>query len=225
VSRSPDRLLKLFAQKTVVDLPSIQEALGGVSPMTAFRYLLQVPYRRSYNHNGGYYCLHQPAQYDRMGLWSVGDIHFSVDGSLKGTVRRLVHEAPAGATQRELAEWLRVRVHNTLLGLVRAGAVRREEVEAVYVYVHSEQAMGEEQLARRREQVEARGAGTESGEDPLLDDALVIQVLLTLIRHPDSGPADVARRLRGHVPPIAAPQVEAVFAGYGLGKKKGFSKR
>ena len=37
--RSADALLKLFAQRTAVDLPSIQEDLGGVSEMTAFRYL------------------------------------------------------------------------------------------------------------------------------------------------------------------------------------------
>jgi hypothetical protein len=55
--RCPDVLLKLFAQKRVVDLPAIQEALGGVTPMTAFRHLRRVPYRRSYNHNGRYYCL------------------------------------------------------------------------------------------------------------------------------------------------------------------------
>jgi len=223
--RSPDVLLKLFAQKTVVDLPAIQEALGGVTAMTAFRYLRQVPYRRSYNHNGGYYCLYEPSRCDRLGLWSVGDIRFSKDGSLKATVRRLVHEAAAGTTHRELADWLRLRVHNTLLSLVRGGEVSREQVEAVYVYLHTEAAIREEQLVRRREQVGRRLPDTDVAGETSLDDAVVIQVLLTLIRHPGSGPTQVVRRLRGHAPPITSQQVHAVFTRYDLGEKGGPSTR
>jgi len=223
--RSPDLLLKLFAQRTVVDLPAIREALGGVTAMTAFRYLRQVSYRRSYDHNGGYYCLYEPSRCDRLGLWSVGDVHFSKDGSLKATVRRLVREAPAGATHRELADWLRVRVHNTLLSLVRGQEVSRERVETVYVYLHPESGVREEQLARRREEVDARRPDADGAGETGLDDAVVIQVLLTLIRHPGSDPAQIVRRLRGHAPPITPRQVHAVFTRYELGEKGGPSKR
>jgi hypothetical protein len=193
--------------------------------MTAFRYLGQVSYRRSYDHNGGLYCLHEPSRYDRLGLWSFGDVHFSKDGSLKATVRRLVHEAPSGATHRELADWLRVRVHNTLLSLVRGQEVSREQVEAVYVYLHPERAIGQEQLARRRDEIEARKAGGVSDSEGSVEDAVVIQVLLTLIRFPGSGPPQVVRRLRGHIPPITLQQVHAVFTRYDLGEKGGLSKR
>jgi hypothetical protein len=109
-ARSAETLVDLFASETVADLPRLQVALGGASSMTAFRYLRQIPYRRSYNHNGRYYCLHEPSRYDRLGLWGKGDVHFSVDGSLGQTVRRLVYEMEAGATHRELQERLRVRV-------------------------------------------------------------------------------------------------------------------
>jgi len=222
--RSPDVLLKLFTQETVVDLPAIQEALGGVTAMTAFRHLRRVPYRRSYNHNGGYYCLYEPSRCDRLGIWSVGDVHFSKDGSLKATVRRLVCEAAVGATHRELTDWLRVRVHNTLLSLVRGGEVSREQVAAVYVYLHTESAIREEQLVRRREQVGTRQSDAHIAGDTDLDDAVVIQVLLTLIRHPGSGPTQVVRRLSGHAPPITSQQIRAVFTRYNLGKKGGPSK-
>lgn len=110
--RSAELLRQLLVSETIVDLPRIESALGDVSTMTAFRYLRQVPYRRSYNHNGRYYCLHEPSRYDRFGLWSWNNIHFSVDGSLGKTVRRVVYEMEAGATHRELQERLRVRVHN-----------------------------------------------------------------------------------------------------------------
>jgi hypothetical protein len=222
---SSDALLNLFAQKTLVDLPAIQEALGGVSAMTAFRHLRRVPYRRSYDRNGGYYCLCEPSRCDRLGLWSVGDVHFSKDGSLKATVRRMVHEAPAGATHRELTDWLRVRVHNTLLSLVRNQEVSREQVEAVYVYLHPETTVREEQLSRRREQMEARGPDGGGEGEASLDDAVVIQVLLALVRHPGAGPGQIVRRLRGHAPRVTSQQVHAVFTRFDLGEKGGPSKR
>jgi hypothetical protein len=116
-TRSTKKLTALFQKKTVVDLPAIQQALGGVSIQTAFRYFKLIPYRRSYDHNGRYYTVYEASRFDREGLWSIKGIHFSVDGSLKHTVRRLVYEASAGATHKELQQKLQLRVQNTLLDL------------------------------------------------------------------------------------------------------------
>ena len=44
MKRSPEQLRELLVSETVVDLPRIESALGGVSPLAAFRYLRQVPY-------------------------------------------------------------------------------------------------------------------------------------------------------------------------------------
>jgi len=199
-----------------VKFADLQAGLGGASPMTIHRYLRQVQYRCSYNHKGRYYTLHDPSRYDRFGLYSHGDIHFSVDGSLKKTVRRMVCEAEAGATQKELQARLRVRVHNTLLDLVRAGEIDRERLASVFLYVHIDAAIREAQLGRRQERVRM-----ESSPGVGLDPEGVIQVLLVLIRHPGSRPQDVVRRLRGHEPPIRLPHVQAVFSRYDLGEKGG----
>ena len=127
-----------FADKKVVDLPTIQNALGKVSVPTAFRYLKLVPYRCSYNHNGRYYALYGASRFDRSGLWSFQGIHFSVDGTLRNTVRRLVREAPAGATHSELQLQLQLRVHNTLLELWSNDEIGRESLAGFYVYLHPE---------------------------------------------------------------------------------------
>ena len=221
--RSAQTLLDLFTSETVVDLPRIQVALGGASSMTAFRYLREVPYRRSYNHNGRYYCLYEPARYDRLGLWSMGGVHFSVDGSLAKTVRRLVDEMEAGATQRELQERVRVRVHNTLLTLLRRGEVERERLAQLYVYLHRDADL-------RAGQIRCRGALLSAGRTVRIEtgvaDEIVIQVLLTLLHHSGAKAAQVVRYLRGHSPPISLLQVDAVFARYDLesiGKKGGSS--
>ncbi len=222
--RSAETLRDLFASETVVDLPRIQVALGGASSMTAFRHLRQIPYRRSYNHNGRFYCLHEPSRYDRLGLWSVGDVHFSVDGSLGKTVRRLVYEMEAGATHRELQERVRVRVHNTLLTLLRRGEIEREHLAQLYVYLHRDADIRAVQIQRRGALLDAgKTVRTETG----VPDGIVIQVLLTLLHHPGAEAAEVVRYLRGHSPPVAMGQVEAVFARYDLasiGKKGGSSK-
>lgn len=218
-SQSVQALRKLFSDKTVVDLVSIQNVLGGVSSMTAFRYLREVDYRRSYNCNGRFYTLFEASGFDRWGLWSWGDVHFSVEGSLRETVRRMVAEAEVGATHRELQDRLHVRVQNTLADLMRKGEVDREGVEEVFVYVHVEAGVREGQLRRRREWIEA--AAQAQAE---MCDETVIQVLLQLIRHPGSRSADVARRLRRRSPPISSAEVQAVFSRYRLGQKGGRSR-
>ncbi len=221
--RSAELLRQLFTSETVVDLRQIESALGGVSTITAFRYLRQLPYRRSYNHNGRYYCLHEPSRYDRFGLWSWNNIHFSVDGSLRKTVRRLVYEMGAGATHRELQEQLRVRVHNTLLTLLRQGEIDRERIAQVYVYLHPDPVIRADQI-RRRQALIAREETTSIEVE--VDDWIIIQVMLVLLRHPGSKTADVVRYLRGHSPPITLAQVRVVFVRYefdSIGKKGGAS--
>ena len=138
-SRSTEKLKALLQKETVVDLPAIQQALGAVSIQTAFRYLKLIPYRRSYDHNGRYYTLYEASRFDREGLWSVKGIHFSVDGSLKHTVRRLVYEASAGATHKELHQKLQLRVQNTLLDLWRKAEICRQAPAGFYVYLHIEE--------------------------------------------------------------------------------------
>ena len=221
-SRSPQKLIELFDKKLVVELPAIQKALGNVSVQTAFRYLKLVPYRRSYNHNGRYYALYEASRFDRGGLWSVRGIHFSVDGSLRNTVQRLVLEAPAGATHRELQSQLQIRVHNTLLELWRKAEIGRESLAGFYVYLHPEDTAREAQLSLRREQVAVQQVEAE------VTDTIVIEVLLTLIRYPGSQLAEVVRRLRGHTPPIKAEHVRVIFDRYDLehlGEKRGRSRR
>lgn len=216
--RSSQLLVNLLGSKTVVALKDMQKALKGASRATVFRYLKQVPYRRSYNRNGCYYTLNDPARYDRFGLFSHEGIHFSRDGGLGATVLILVREAVAGYTQRELKELLRVRVQVILLKAVRDGEIDREKVDAFYVYFHTEPEVRKVQLERRREQIESQKAAEEA------TDHIVIQVLLALIRHPGSKVADVVRYLHGHSPPISRQHVVAVFDRYaleGIGEKGG----
>jgi len=220
--RSPERLIDLFTTKGVVTFAELQQALGNASRATTFRYLKRVKYLRSYNYNGRYYTHRKPALFDRFGLYSLGDIHFSRDPTLGDTLRRLVRESQAGWTQRALQELLRVRVQVLLLAAVRHDEIRREKVAGFYLYLHIDPAIGQIQLQRRQERIAARQSW--DAERAGVDDEVIIQVLLALIRHPGSRPAEVVRTLRGHSPPIVLEQVVHIFARYDLeaaGKKGG----
>ncbi len=222
--RSAEKLLSLLESNEVVEFEAIQRALDHASRATCFRYLQQVPYHRSYNHNGRYYTRRDPARYDRFGLFSYGDVYFSRDTTLGETIRRLVWESEAGWTQRELQDVLRVRVQVVLLATFQQGKVDRAKVHGFYVYLHADPAVGGAQLARRRER--AAFAVPAPGGEAEVGDAVIIQVLLTLLHHPGATAADVVRHLRGHSPPITLDEVRLVFTRYGLesiGKKGGAS--
>ncbi len=219
--RSSEAITDLLASTDVVQFKDIQTALDHASRATAFRYLKQVPYQRSYNHNGRYYTRQDSARYDHHGLFSCGDIHFSRDGNVSETLKRLVRESVSGLTARELQALLQVRVQVFLLDAVRHNAVTREKIGGLYVYVHTDNAVRERQLQQRREQVAARESALAKD---LLTDAVIIDVLLTLLHHPEAKAADMVRYLQGHSPPISMLQVNAVYARYDLasiGKKGG----
>jgi hypothetical protein len=220
VSRSAQTLHKLFESKPVVQLLEIRAALGNASRATAFRYLQLVPYRRSYSHNGGYYTRHEPARYDRFGLFSHQGIHFSRDGSLTATLIRLVREAEAGRTHRELRELLRVRVQMLLQQAVARNAIARERIDKLFVYLHSDPAVRQAQVQQRTALLETQALQAE------VTDAMVIEVLLVLLHHPGSKAAGVLRRLRGRSPPISLEHVRMIFDRYHLdqvGEKGGSS--
>jgi len=221
MSRSSQVIIELFKSRKVVVIDAIQAALGNASRATTFRYLNQIPYRRSYNRNGRYYTLHDPSRYDRYGLWSHRDILFSCDGALNCTVNRLVQESEAGFTHRELQQLLMVRVQVPLLQAVRQRQIERISIDELYVYVHANMAVQKQQLQRRQDGIESEQMASEK----ILSDAVIIQVLLTLVRYPTAQPREVARRLRGHSPPIRFEQVMAVFTRYKLGEKGGRYRR
>lgn len=214
-SRSAQSLVQLFDHRIVAQLPDIMMALGDVSRATAFRYLARVEYRRSYNHNGRYYSRHEPSRYDRLGLWCHEGACFSRDGTLGATIQRLVRESDQGWTHRELQTLLHVRVRTFVLDAVAEGTLEREQVDGVYVYLHVNRAVRRAQLQRRRERI-ASGKAVAATGALVVDDTIVIEILLVLLRHPGSKPPDVTRRLRGHLPPITFEQVQAVFRRYDL---------
>ena len=196
----------------------MRAALGDVSVPTVFRYLKHIPYRRSYNHNGKYYTLYAAEKFNNHGLWHFNDIHFSVDRNLKSTVLRLVREAEAGLTHRELKKIMHVRVHNSLLELCKSKQMIRLKLGGVYVYCYSDPNTQKKQLTSRKNQL------AQAKLELDVTDRIVIEVLIVLIRNPNASIPEVIKRLKGHSPPITAEHIQIVYKRYdldNLGKKGG----
>jgi hypothetical protein len=218
--QSQEALTRLFRRQHIADLQALSAALETSSRMSVFRRLSALGYLSSYSHAGRYYTLCAIPQFDQDGLWQYQGVCFSLDGSLKATVERLVEKADAGHTHHELHVRLQVRVHNTLLDLVQSKRIGREPIRGHYLYVSANPARAESQLSLRRQQQE--GLAKPMQEAPT---SVVIEVLLDLIQSAKVRPeADrVAERLAARGLPVTVEQVEAIFSSYGL-KKTTFSR-
>jgi hypothetical protein len=220
-STSPaERLAAVFRKVPVVDMPALARALPDRSRRSFFRDLSALGYVASYSHAGRYYTLREAAPFDRDGLWLYQGIGFSRYGTLKETSFHLVEAADAGWTHEELETRVRIRVHNTLLDLVRHGRLGREPLAGLYVYVSGDPARGGAQLLARR-----RRLATPAPPEPL-PALVVIEVLVEVIQgaHARASPASIAERLAARGVLVTIEQVERVFREHGI-QKKGLRSR
>ncbi len=207
---------QLFRRTPVALLDQLRRALKTTSRTTVFRALTAVGYRTSYSHAGRYYTLKRIPEFDTRGLWVFRDVRFSVRGTLRATVERMVKQAPAGHTHEELQTILGLRVHDPLRSLVETRRIAREQVDARYVYVDVVPEGAAAQLARRR-------AGAPAAE-ARLDLARVVDVLVAVIRDPRANAPQIAAHLRARGLSLTDGQVEDVFARHALGKKTARSR-
>lgn len=212
----------LFERERVVDIAVLFKTLGTDSRMSVFRRLSPLGYLSSYNHGGRYYTLRRIPLFDENGLWQYQGALFSSHGSLKETTWRLVDRSEAGWTHEELRDRLRVRVHNTLLELLREKRVRREEHMphggarplAVFLYLSGDVVRAGIQRERR----EQRGADR---VDPGVEPFLAVEILVEVVHGSRVVPAAavVASRLASRGIAVTPQAVEAVYHRHGLGKK------
>ncbi len=197
-------------------MSAIERACPGISRRSLYRDLSTLGYVASYSHAGSYYTLRAHAPFDDDGIWQYQDVGFSRHGTLKATSRQLVERADAGRIHKELEQRLRVRVHNTLLGLVRQGQIAREVLGPTYLYVSTDAARAAAQLDNRRRVIEA--ATLPAGE---VTPTVMIEVLLEVIHTAGAraSPVVIASRLATRGVAVTTEQVDAIFREHGIEKK------
>jgi hypothetical protein len=217
----PDALKALrgfFKKKRVAMLPDICALLGTTSRMSAFRRLRELDYLSSFSHVGRYYTLPRMVNFDPQGLWFYEEVGFSRFGNLKETVIHLVDQSVAGQTHEELEKKLRLRVHNTLLDLVRSAKITRELFEGVFVYLSRHTDRTQQQRVRRRE-------GVGDSVQGVLPDGIVIEVLAEIIRgnRVQIDQSAILTRLAERGIRISALQLKQLCTKLGLKKTLGFA--
>lgn len=216
-SESIRALKRLFRRFPVVDLETLSQTLQTGSRMSIFRRLREIGYFSSYTHTGRYYTLAHIPQFDDYGLWLHQGIGFSQFGSLKATIVELVNRSPIGHTHMELNNLLRIRVHNTLLSVVREKRISRQRFEKAFLYLSAEPDHAREQICRRTEQL--------ADSQKAIPDIPITTVIEVLIEALHAGqvriaPLVVAKRLCARGVPVSEEQVERIFTQYGIKTQK-----
>lgn len=211
-------LRAFFKKKRVAMLPDIYALLCTTSRMSVFRRLRELDYLTSFSHVGRYYTLPDVAGFDPQGLWFYEEVGFSRFGNLKQTIIHLVDQSVAGKTHEELEKQLHLRVHNTLLDLVRSGRIARERFEGAFVYLSMRSDRTQQQLVCRRE-------GVRDGVQDVLPDGIVIEVLAEIIRgnRVQIDQSAILTRLVQKGIKITALQLNQLCTRLGLKKTLGFT--
>ena len=145
-----DDLRRYLERRTIAKMAELKEALGTDTDSTVFRKLGELAYRSSYSHRGSYYTLDELADFDELGLWSVGTVRFSKFGTLVSTVEALVEASEAGYYASELENEVQVGVKAPLVTLIGAGRLQRERVGRRYLYLSPEASRRRHQWAARK---------------------------------------------------------------------------
>ena len=207
-------ILDAFAGEKTLTREQLLSKLG-CSWMTAWRLLNAQGYLTSYNNNARDYTLGSIPEFDDHGLWCFRRARFSRYGTLTRTIVEFVCQSTAGLYAEELQRRLGVNVRPTLSRLVRDSSVSRRKLAGRFLYLDKDP-------ERAHRQLEDRSAEpTPAPEQPLLPDpATIIALLVERIKTPDVGPELITRRLRRKGLSLSRTQARAVFAHYGLTKKK-----
>lgn len=212
-------LLQAFQHKKVL---TKQELLheAGCSAMTAWRLLHQHGYFTSYNDNARYYTLAEIPKFDKLGMWTYGNVRFSKWGSLTKTIVALVQDSATGLTAEQLQQLLAVRNVKPLLSrLTERRSLTRERIGGRFVYFPLQQAARAKQQTQRKKEVEA--AKVNRSLPPLEQ---IIALLVEIIRRPHNTPRQWARHLGQQRIRMRTSDIQAVLDHYGIDPKKGLLK-
>ncbi|MHC4335850.1 MAG: hypothetical protein ACYSUV_19185 [Planctomycetota bacterium] len=211
-SREEIFLVKTFLGRRVLTLVELSKQLQ-CSNRTVVRRLKRHGYYSSYNHRGKFLTIKEVARFDSRGLWVCKGARFSKRGNLKSTVQHFVDSSKQGMTHEELGTLLGLRVHDTLLDLVRERRIERERIGVVFVYCSRKRSVRKKQILRRKEFLKTQ-------ERPRPTSRQKIATLLELIKHPKATRQEIVRRCKRGGLAISRKVVDVIFEDFKLDKKR-----
>ena len=205
-------LVNTFLARRVLTLAELARRLE-CSRSTVLRRLNEHGYYSSYNHRGMFMTIEEVARFDSHGLWLSKTARFSKRGTLKNTVLHFVQTSKEGMIHQELVTLLGVRVHDTLLDLVKEGQIRRQRLGPTFVYSSGKRSVEKQQIFRRKESLKNR-------QRPRATCRQKIATLLELLKNPKVRREDIVLRCRRAGLMITHELVDAIFDEYELDKKR-----
>ena len=217
-----DVIKKYIQKKRICEYPEIMAkfALGKGAVKANFKKLGTLT---SFNCKGQYYILPEEHTFDESGLLFIGDAGFFKGGNLLAAICHLVEISHSGLGARELDKILKTSTHSQLPKLYRSGRLQRElagdRAGHGYIYFSLEKATFEAQHAAYfsfKEEAPDIAEVEEIVPEELPD---VVEVLLTLISHPDFTAKSIALSLQRRGRKVSFDFVKRTFLQYGLSKK------
>jgi len=205
------RLEKLFHRRKCWMLDQLAQALD-YALISVRRFLKQIGYFRSYNHNGKWYTLRDSPDFDRNGLWHYQGISFSKHGSLTATIDYLVARSPAGLSAHELNQKLQHPCHAVLTQLHKGGQLDRLPLAGQFRYLARDPRLNR----RQREQAALdQGLSLETS----LSTQTAIWILVDYIKHPGWSFEQMAAHLQAERKLALPPEsIQRFFQEHGLKK-------
>lgn len=226
LSTKKSMVINIFQKENVATLDFIQTQMQ-ISRNTVLRALKKHGYFSSYNFNSKYFTIKEIPHFDRYGLWSYKEIHFSRYGSLTKTIKAIVENSPEGFTLRQLEAKVKTRVHNQISLLCRENQLDRFYVGRNAVYVSIEPELQAKQMESRRNLIKNRLTASDHIEccgkklPEGLDAMTILPILIQMIKAPKSSVASISMSLQKQNFKINAEQVRTVIDFYSLKKKGG----
>ncbi len=171
-------LSELLCTQQIATMPELMDALGTNAKRTAFRKLKELGYRTSYSHRGAYYALDQNIGFNEFGLWSCGDVWFSVHGTLLSTVATFVENSPCGCFVDELDNVLHVSTRDPLRKLVAQSKLKRSQLGGQFLYHAAEPKSGRNQTLARRSMLAEPGVAGALPEAAFMPEELRASIVL-----------------------------------------------
>ena len=170
----------------------------------------------SYNKSGQYYTLPSIPEFNKQGLWEHEGAFFSKYGTLKNTVIHLVQVSNRGLSNSELEDILGINPNSYLPQCKQLAGVRREKHKRQVVYFSADKELYQQQKQNR--------FPPEPTALKLPPDAITIIVLVELIKHSGSTPAELSDMLRREGYKIDAHMIDNLLEHHGLKKKLNMSE-
>lgn len=201
--------IDVFKQHKILTFVEVCSLLQ-LSRATVRRRLKEWKVLSSYNKSGQYYTLPLIPEFNKQGLWKHEGAFFSKHGTMKNTVIHLVQISKRGLSSSELEGILGINPNSYLPQCKQLEGVRKEKHKREVVYFSSDDAVYQWQKEKR---FPPDGAALK-----LPPDAISIIILVSLIKNPNSTPAELSEILRQTGYEIDTQGIENLFEHHGLKK-------